>query len=144
MRESKINKLISVFLLLISCQVVMAKQGYSNLFVFGDSLSDTGNVHILTEQSGFPIPVPPSSRYYNGRFSNGFNTAEIVWASMGNVTSVSPVMSLSLDKLNLKKLEQTYLKFDDLDYRKKMFKSGRKIIDGKGVERIGNIMEKLI
>jgi UDP-2,4-diacetamido-2,4,6-trideoxy-beta-L-altropyranose hydrolase len=48
------------------------------------------------------------------------------------------------NKLNLKKLEQTYLKFDDLDYRKKMFKSGRKIIDGKGVERIGKIMEKII
>ena len=48
------------------------------------------------------------------------------------------------EKLNLKKLEQIYLKFDNLNYRKKMFKSGRRIIDGKGVERIANIMEKIV
>jgi len=49
-----------------------------------------------------------------------------------------------LEKLNFKKLEQIYLKFNDLNYREKMFNSGRNIIDGKGVERITNMMEKTI
>ena len=51
---------------------------------------------------------------------------------------------LDLKKLNLKRLEQTYLKFDNRSYRKKMFRLGRKIIDGKGVERIADILEKTI
>lgn len=36
---------------------------YSQIYVFGDSLSDTGRVFALTKQ--------PSAPYYNGRFSNG-------------------------------------------------------------------------
>jgi phospholipase/lecithinase/hemolysin len=39
---------------------------YSNVFVYGDSLSDTGNVY---NASGHTIPLSPP--YYNGRFSNG-------------------------------------------------------------------------
>jgi len=38
----------------------------SNVFVYGDSLSDTGN--IFTFSGGNTPPSPP---YYNGRFSNG-------------------------------------------------------------------------
>jgi phospholipase/lecithinase/hemolysin len=38
---------------------------YTDLVVFGDSLSDVGNVWIITGES---LPAPP---YYNGRFSNG-------------------------------------------------------------------------
>ncbi|MCW5315271.1 GDSL family lipase [Nostoc sp. KVJ3] len=44
---------------------VLAKD-YDNIYVFGDSLSDTGNVFNAT--NGI---VPPSPTYYNGRFSNG-------------------------------------------------------------------------
>ncbi len=51
---------------------------------------------------------------------------------------------LDSKKLNLKRFEQTCSKFDNRDYRKKMFRLGRKIIDGKGVERIANILEKTI
>jgi len=40
---------------------------FSSLFVFGDSLSDTGNVSILTG-GAFPDPSQP---YFNGRFSDG-------------------------------------------------------------------------
>ncbi len=40
-------------------------QAYSKLVVFGDSLSDTGNIFNL---SGGTYPPPP---YYQGRFSNG-------------------------------------------------------------------------
>jgi phospholipase/lecithinase/hemolysin len=38
---------------------------YSSVFVYGDSLSDNGNLYAAT---GGTIPPPP---YYNGRFSNG-------------------------------------------------------------------------
>ena len=39
---------------------------YSNLVVFGDSLSDTGNVFNATDGL-----IPPSPPYFEGRFSNG-------------------------------------------------------------------------
>src|SRR6266705_841732 len=39
---------------------------YSNVFVFGDSLSDAGNVFVAT---GGAVPVSPP--YFQGRFSNG-------------------------------------------------------------------------
>jgi phospholipase/lecithinase/hemolysin len=39
---------------------------YSSIFVFGDSLSDTGNVYAATGNT-FPASPP----YFNGRFSNG-------------------------------------------------------------------------
>ena len=39
---------------------------YSAVFVYGDSLSDTGNIY---NASGHTIPQSPP--YYNGRFSNG-------------------------------------------------------------------------
>lgn len=39
---------------------------FSNLYVFGDSLSDTGNLYAF-----FGGVYPPSPPYYDGRFSNG-------------------------------------------------------------------------
>jgi phospholipase/lecithinase/hemolysin len=39
---------------------------FSNVFVYGDSLSDLGNIYNV---SGHTIPMSPP--YYNGRFSNG-------------------------------------------------------------------------
>lgn len=39
-----------------------------DLVIFGDSLSDTGNVFGLTAPTGFPVPPSP---YFAGRFSNG-------------------------------------------------------------------------
>ena len=44
----------------------LSEKPFSNLVVFGDSLSDTGNVFNATEGS-----VPPSPLYEDGRFSNG-------------------------------------------------------------------------
>ncbi|BBD68192.1 GDSL family lipase [Nostoc commune NIES-4072] len=44
---------------------VLAKD-YDNIYVFGDSFSDSGNV--LNATNGV---IPPSPTYYNGRFSNG-------------------------------------------------------------------------
>ena len=52
---------------------------YSNIYVFGDSLVDTGNLFNVTTfirestaLSGLDLPVlPPSPPYFEGRFSNG-------------------------------------------------------------------------
>lgn len=43
----------------------------SEIVVFGDSLSDTGNVWWLTGQLNPAAPYPPSPPYFEGRFSNG-------------------------------------------------------------------------
>ena len=50
---------------------------YSNMYVFGDSLSDSGNVFALT--SGTYPPAP----YWNGRFSNGPTYAEDLAGMLG-------------------------------------------------------------
>lgn len=48
----------------------------SNMFVFGDSLMDTGNLFLATSGS----PPPP---YFNGRFSNGPLFDELIAGSYG-------------------------------------------------------------
>ncbi|MEH1888786.1 MAG: SGNH/GDSL hydrolase family protein [Nostoc sp.] len=54
-----------LLLFLIFPLKVLAKD-YDNIYVFGDSLSDTGNVFNATNGT-----IPPSPTYYNERFSNG-------------------------------------------------------------------------
>jgi phospholipase/lecithinase/hemolysin len=49
----------------------------SNLFSFGDSLSDSGNNKSLSQSAmGFTFPPAP---YYEGRFSNGPVAVEYLW-----------------------------------------------------------------
>ncbi|MEQ1801988.1 MAG: SGNH/GDSL hydrolase family protein [Gammaproteobacteria bacterium] len=50
--------------------------GYSAMYVFGDSLSDTGNVNAITGG----VPFPP---YATGRFSNGPVWVETLAANLG-------------------------------------------------------------
>lgn len=50
---------------------------YSNMYVFGDSLSDAGNVSVAT---GGAIPGAP---YFNGRFTNGLTYADHLAAQLG-------------------------------------------------------------
>ena len=54
---------------------------YSNLFVFGDSLVDSGNAQIGRALAGGEDPAPSSAGYVQGRFSNGYNFAD--WLSRG-------------------------------------------------------------
>lgn len=54
------------FALLVPVKATAAT--FSNLFVFGDSLSDSGNSFTATEGA-----IPPSPPYFNGRFTNGLN-----------------------------------------------------------------------
>jgi phospholipase/lecithinase/hemolysin len=56
------------------------------IVAFGDSLSDTGNFAIATNGA-----IPPSSFYFNGRFSNGLIWLDQVGATLGG--SVEPVLA---------------------------------------------------
>lgn len=51
---------------------------YSDVYVFGDSLSDNGNLFSLTGGA-----VPPSTAYWDGRFSNGPVAVEVLASSLG-------------------------------------------------------------
>jgi outer membrane lipase/esterase len=60
----------------------MASAGlFSEIWIFGDSLSDTGNVLEATDAVSDPIPVSPP--YFNGRFSNGSVWVEVLAESLG-------------------------------------------------------------
>lgn len=56
--------------------------GVDHLIVFGDSLSDNGNIY---EASGGDIP--PSPMYWNGRFSNGMVWADTLAVDIGATLS---------------------------------------------------------
>ncbi len=62
---------------------VAAAAPFSNLYVFGDSLSDTGNMRnlVLAATGGATDPLPPP--YFNGHFSNGPVAAEYLAAELG-------------------------------------------------------------
>lgn len=69
-------------LVVLVCSVSALAGPYSELFVFGDSLSDVGNVFQKTDN--FPllqaIPLPP---YFNGRFSDGPVYSEQLATALG-------------------------------------------------------------
>ena len=50
---------------------------FSNVFVYGDSLSDLGNIYFVSGHT-----IPPSPPYYMGRFSNGPVTVEYLANSL--------------------------------------------------------------
>jgi phospholipase/lecithinase/hemolysin len=64
---------------------------FSALYVFGDSLSDTGRLYAATyELTGGAYGIPPSPAYYNGRTSNG-----PLWAEY-----LAPALGLEYDELD--------------------------------------------
>lgn len=78
----------------------------ATVYVFGDSLSDTGNDIILTKAQRIFPAIPPSESphrtYYNGRFSNGPVSVEYLWRLLQNDRNavLTPFMSkqgLTLD-----------------------------------------------
>ncbi|MBD2438618.1 SGNH/GDSL hydrolase family protein [Nostoc sp. FACHB-110] len=74
---------------------------FSKLYVFGDSLSDTGNIYKATNQAYPPSsnydptqpgPYNPSQPYYNGHFSNG-----PIWVEyLGNELGLKPTLYTDL------------------------------------------------
>jgi phospholipase/lecithinase/hemolysin len=65
-------------LVLVSAATRLCAGPFTQIVVFGDSLTDTGNVFNLTANT-FPA-LPP---YYNGRFSNGPVWVEYLAAGLG-------------------------------------------------------------
>jgi phospholipase/lecithinase/hemolysin len=63
---------------------------FTDLFVFGDSLSDQGNVRNITESLGSPYPTVPANEYTDGtnygRFTNGLNYIDGLAASLGLIS----------------------------------------------------------
>ncbi len=54
---------------------------FTDLFVFGDSLSDQGNVHLFT--GGLVPPIEYTDGTHYGRFTNGLNYIDGLAASLG-------------------------------------------------------------
>lgn len=67
----------------------------STLYVFGDSLSDNGNLYAYTGQAnpatgGLAIPVSPP--YAQGGFTNGPTYAECLWDAFGFAGDLAPAL----------------------------------------------------
>lgn len=72
-------------------------QTLSDLFVFGDSLSDGGNSGIVSRAAtaglpGGPVTYPPLP-YYNGQYSNGPVAVEYLWQSYNGSASFTPSLA---------------------------------------------------
>jgi len=81
------KKLVASMALIVSIGLPVpanaALQELTNLYVFGDSLSDGGNSGLLSSGAtagvpGGPYVIPPSP-YYNGQYSNGPVAVEYLW-----------------------------------------------------------------
>jgi phospholipase/lecithinase/hemolysin len=59
---------------------VSSAQAYSSLIVFGDSLSDTGNVQARANLAGLDVPAEP---YFQDRFTNGPVAVEVMAQALG-------------------------------------------------------------
>ena len=55
----------------LTCLPLPADAAFDNLYVFGDSLSDVGNVQTVTTGLAPLVPPTPGPYYFNGRYSNG-------------------------------------------------------------------------
>jgi phospholipase/lecithinase/hemolysin len=62
-----------LFALTLFHSAAFAKEApaYDTIYLFGDSLADTGNDVIVTKILGLKPVTPPKGSYYRGRFSNG-------------------------------------------------------------------------
>lgn len=62
---------------------------YSGLYIFGDSLSDTGNLFLATGGAQPPAGQP----YYQGRFSNGLVWVDHLAAGLGLAADAAPSLA---------------------------------------------------
>ena len=81
-----------VVVLAFVCLVSPPAAAFSNLFVFGDSIVDAGNTHDLAIAFGVTDPTPAASGYFDGRFTNGLNPADVLSLSITGANS-SPTRS---------------------------------------------------
>ena len=82
------KRLKTILLLLLSLPLCAAAGPFSSLFVFGDSLSDTGNLI----GTGSVRPFPFAGPYDGGRFSNGPLWVEYLAAGLGLPGQAAPVI----------------------------------------------------
>jgi phospholipase/lecithinase/hemolysin len=82
------NRRFLGFFLAIWLQLPLAAGAipFSGVYLFGDSLSDVGNVFTLT---GGIVPAAP---YFNGRFTNGPNYADVLAEGLGLSTLAPSVL----------------------------------------------------
>jgi phospholipase/lecithinase/hemolysin len=98
--ERRIVRLaLSLAVLSLPASAVAQIPNYKALYVFGDSLSDTGNDFIGSKRLGANPAIPPSESphrtYFQGRFSNGPILFEYFWAQLnGNDGPVMPSLAL--------------------------------------------------
>jgi len=77
------------------------RSNYQEMYVFGDSLSDTGNAFVATTAQkmlpALPPSVSPHATYWQGRFANGPVAAEYLWDLMNrkNGSELTPSLTLS-------------------------------------------------
>lgn len=86
MKEQFVAAGFVCFFFLFPVKVLAAN--FSNIYIFGDSLSDTGNVFNFTQNIGDQLPaLPPSPPYFNGRFSNNK-----IWVDyVGETLNLNPI-----------------------------------------------------
>ncbi len=72
-----IRSILAAAVLMLSCAASAPAGPYSELIVFGDSLSDVGNIKLSSPFGLFPV-----SAYYQGRFSNGPVYSELLAAEL--------------------------------------------------------------
>lgn len=88
--EGRLHLIFSLFALMFCYSTVMAfaqeaihRPDYTSIVVFGDSLSDTGNVAHLT-QAKYGVRLPgPAFDYTDGRFTDGADTEPTAQNSFG-------------------------------------------------------------
>jgi len=102
----RFSRMLALLFAVLTASTAMAgKQNYAAMYVFGDSLSDTGNAFAATTAQQMVPAVPPSitpyATYWQGRFSNGPVAVEYLWklASRKNGAELTPFVGVgSLDK----------------------------------------------
>jgi outer membrane lipase/esterase len=78
----KRSVLISVFVFVLLIPVAHPRSGYSSLFVFGDSLSDSGNNAIVLAPNVTPVPIAGNDFVATFPYASGGYTNTQVWAQV--------------------------------------------------------------
>lgn len=77
--------------------ISQASAPFSKLYIFGDSLSDQGNIFNITKFANSldsQIPIIPNSPYFEGRFSNGPVWTDYLAAGLGLPIQISSKLSV--------------------------------------------------
>ena len=101
------RRVLAVLFGVILVSTAMAEQPkYSTLYVFGDSLSDTGNDFAATTAQNMVPAIPPSvapyATYWQGRFSNGPVAVEYLWQLMSRKRSAQLIPFVSAGDIEKK------------------------------------------